>query len=234
MLDPLTITCVPVAGMEEGSICCWDLSEPDKSHSAALPATGPQLQQLQEQEQEQHSLRTPARRPSYTTAVPISTGSSSHDSYDPLTDNSKRRADVLNGALHEHEFAAEGVVAVAAVPTAASSGGGAVGSSSGGAVCRLVVLSSGCCVTLYSVMLRDTGSSVAVNDLGMRTGERGMAPASTQTAVVATALCNCWRTTSCLHHAAVGCLPLAAAPVPGQLPQCQAGSPDGVKIIPTA
>jgi hypothetical protein len=136
--------------------------------------TAPQ-QQLKQQHQKQPGVDTPCRRPSYSAGLPLfastKCSTSSGDALD--TCNSSVAATVLSGMISDGALAAGGVVALAVVPsTLASSGsyGGAAGSG-GGAVCRLVVLSAGGCVTLYSVMLGGAGSDVAGADLGMRSGE---------------------------------------------------------------
>jgi hypothetical protein len=100
-------------------------------------------------------------------------GTSSSSSGDAFTTCSSSGPDtVLSGIVFDGALAAGGVVGLAAVPsTSASSSCGGPAGSGGGAVCRLVVLSAGGCVTLYSVMLGDAGSDMAGADLGMRSGE---------------------------------------------------------------
>lgn len=169
----MTRRCVLCAGMEEGGFCCWDLAEPGKAHRVLQSATAPQLQSTKQQQQPRANI--PFRRPSYSAGLPLFAGASSSSSGDALATGSSSGQDtVLTGMVCDGALAAGGVVGLAAVPsTSASSGsyGGAAGAG-GGAVCRLVVLSAGGCVTLYSVMLGDAGSDMAVTDLGMRSGER--------------------------------------------------------------
>lgn len=83
--------------------------------------------------------------------------------------------------LQDAGLAAGGVVALSAVASLSSGSGG--GGAGGGPVCRLVVLSAGGCVTLYSVMMGGAGSDVAVTDLGMRSGEGQAAQEHTESCV---------------------------------------------------
>lgn len=191
--------CVAAAGMEEGGICCWDLAEPNAAHSSAGQGARTRSQHTQHHQQQQHaaSLELPARRPSYSTEVPFL----SRDSFATAAAHSEATSEALAKAsaatpqsssthdsshvqlqgaaasmvLQDAGLAAGGVVALSAVAGASSNSGGA----GGGPVCKLVVLSAGGCVTLYSVMLGGAGSDVAVTDLGMRTGE-GQRCVSTQ------------------------------------------------------
>lgn len=172
--------------MEEGGICCWDLAEPNTAHSNAAQGARAPPQHTQPQQQQPASLVLPARRPSYSTEVPflardgfgtaaptaalaLASASTPHSSNTQDTNQAQLQGAAASMVLQDAGLAAGGVVALAAVASSASGSGG--GSAGGGPVCRLVVLSAGGCVTLYSVMMGGAGSDVAVTDLGMRTGE---------------------------------------------------------------
>jgi hypothetical protein len=187
--------------MEEGGICCWDLAEPNAAHSSAAQGARTRSQNTQHQQQLQHaaSLELPARRPSYSTEVPFLSRDSFVTAHSEATSEALAKASAatlqsssthdsshtqLQGAatsmvLQDAGLAAGGVVALSAVASSSSGSGGGGGGAGGGPVCRLVVLSAGGFVTLYSVMLGGAGSDVAVTDLGMRSGE-GQRCVSTQ------------------------------------------------------
>lgn len=180
-LTRLPHSCLP--GMEDGGICCWDLEEPDKAHRAA--AQQQQQQPTQQLAGSPSSCKLPARRPSYSTDLPqllASVSSSSGGTYTAAASSSSSSS----GGGHQREaplpttwaepdagLSVGGVVGLAVVPSTPSGASGAAADrgSGGGPVCRLVVLGSGACVTLYSVMVGDAGNDVAVADLGMRSGE---------------------------------------------------------------
>lgn len=105
----------------------------------------------------------PMRRPSYSTEVPLfvsSIGIGSKNSF--LWEGQQQQQLQLDAA-----GGGSTITALAAVPSSSGRGGAATGS---GCVCRLVALTVGGCVSLYSVMVGGAGSDVAVTDLGMRSG----------------------------------------------------------------
>lgn len=149
------------AGMNEGGVCCWDLSEHDTAHTAGMAVTGPAAQQglpTRHQKHQQTELNLPARRPAYSTEVPWS------------ADSVSRREPTM--CLGDAVALGDSIAALTALPASTGSHSCAGYNSSGGCVGRLVVLTAGGCVSLYSVMLGDAGSDVAIQDLGMRTGQQ--------------------------------------------------------------
>jgi hypothetical protein len=186
VMHPLLL---PTIGMEEGGLCCWDLSEPDKLHQPQQQQQHPQ-DSLQQRQQQQ---LVPARRPSYSTELPFTAGSSDSSW---VTPERPARADFISSSTTNlgstcgtscTAFAlglgsTDSIVAIAVLePTEASRAGGSSSAAvHGGAGCQLVSLSAAGNVAMFSVMLgaaaggvaAEFGVGAAAADLGTRAGER--------------------------------------------------------------
>ncbi|KAF8064512.1 hypothetical protein HT031_003312 [Scenedesmus sp. PABB004] len=113
------------AGMEEGGLCCWDLSEPGRTHQPL--EAGPQ------------QLALPLRRPSCSTGLPLL------DAGDGAGSAGAAPGAWLSGAGDAR------IAALAALPP--GSGGSACLLASGGAACQVVSLSAAGSVATYSAVL---------------------------------------------------------------------------------
>lgn len=146
-----------LAGMQEGYVCCWDLSEPNSGHMQQQHLDKSMKQQSQQQQldkdmeqQQQHCLLGP-RRPSYTTHTLL-----------PLLDDGSPSAPAVLDTV-------DSIVAVAVMPPSAGSLPG--GAAAGGVVCQLISLSSTGNIVLYSVTAGSASTAMAAADLGTRAGE---------------------------------------------------------------
>lgn len=153
--------------MEEGGICCWDLSEPDSMHPPALEPAGLQQQKQRQQQQHEEAGVLPARRPAYTTEVPPLLAPDSSSTADSNATNTLQVGAVSSVvAVEVLQLPSLGGLFRGPVAAAAAAGGG----GGGGPVCQLVAATANGCVMLHTVMLGGPGSDAAVGDMGMRTG----------------------------------------------------------------
>jgi hypothetical protein len=178
--------------MEEGGLCCWDLSEPDRLHQ-------PQQQQQQQQrvedkpqpEEQQQQQLLPARRPSYSTELPLIAGSSDtswltpepkvRTNFSTAPSSTTNTGSTSSAAFDSGLGSIDSIVAIAVLqPTSSSRAAGSNAASQGGAACQLVSLSPAGNVAMFSVMLgaaagrlaAESGVAAAAADLGTRAGEK--------------------------------------------------------------